>query len=956
MAEEKILGFRIEIRGTQKQTSDMAKLTAETNRMKETVKLLNKIEKTNGTLTAKQAKQRQLLTTQIKANNSAYNQLNKKILQNSGVTKKNTSFTQRMGKSIVAAGAAMVGVTAIIGIATRVIGDAVRIVIEYEKANSKLRAVLRATDEDMESLTDQSKELGSTTAFTASEVTELQTEFAKLGFPTGEILKMTEATLDGAAALGSGLGEQAALTGALLKQYELDASKAGRVNDVLAESAASSALDFGKLSTALPIVGATANAAGVSLERTTALLGTLSDRGIDASTSGTALRNVFLQLSKQGLSFEEAMAKINVSTDKSKTAMELFGTRGATTGLILSQTAGSVEELEQKLIDAEGAAKEMADTMLDNVAGDVTKAKSAWEGFILSIEDGSGAISKSFRSIIQEGTGFLGILTDLNNGAISFEDGFKIALNTVMKGFSLLLKPLELVAEGIDAIAGTDIASAFDVPQLDLSITAIRGLDEAVKGLSLSQLEAKKVELAQLYIDAGLSAEEATKKIFDLIQAQKQLTKEVEADTSLEDKLNAEIVAGLEADKAAEKLQKKREADAKRASDKEIKRIQKLEEDKEKARAKGEADANAFLLEERRKFGKSERELAVMALEDQFQDKISKITGNSEAEKKLKIDLVAQEKLALDEQQLEFDIIDAEKKIEARQLELENQLILNQEDLEARRLVLEQQRVLELSQENLTESQRAVINKKFDDQITEEKRNAEQQRFDAQLHFAQASISILSSLSSLAQEGSAIAKSLALTEIAAKTGVGFIQALDIAQKAAAGTGPGAAFAFPIFYASQIASVLSAAAQAKSALSKDSKKDGGLVLGASHDQGGIQMYHKSGQHLGEMEGNEYIVSAKRTSEIGVDNLDAMNFGGSSPNLNGYFQDGGSVPSAQSSSAVSASVTNQANLEVFSELIAVQMQDAISRIEVTNNAVETANVANQVTNTETSLNFG
>lgn len=67
------------------------------------------------------------------------------------------------------------------------------------------------------------------------------------------------------------------------------------------------------------------------------------------------------------------------------------------------------------------------------------------------------------------------------------------------------------------------------------------------------------------------------------------------------------------------------------------------------------------------------------------------------------------------------------------------------------------------------------------------------------------------------EEGSAGSKSLALAEIAAGTATGFIQALDIAQKGAAGTGPAAAFAFPIFYASQIASVLGAAAQAKNVL-------------------------------------------------------------------------------------------------------------------------------------------
>ena len=67
------------------------------------------------------------------------------------------------------------------------------------------------------------------------------------------------------------------------------------------------------------------------------------------------------------------------------------------------------------------------------------------------------------------------------------------------------------------------------------------------------------------------------------------------------------------------------------------------------------------------------------------------------------------------------------------------------------------------------------------------------------------------------------------THIIIKTGVGFAQGLDIAQKTAAGaTGPAAAFTFPIFYAQQIASVLSTVNQAKQILSK--VKGGGVSTG------------------------------------------------------------------------------------------------------------------------------
>ena len=78
----------------------------------------------------------------------------------------------------------------------------------------------------------------------------------------------------------------------------------------------------------------------------------------------------------------------------------------------------------------------------------------------------------------------------------------------------------------------------------------------------------------------------------------------------------------------------------------------------------------------------------------------------------------------------------------------------------------------------------------------------------------------------LFKEGTKEAKTAALAEIAINTGLGFIQGLDIAQKSAKATGPAAAVAFPIFYATQVAAVLAAAAQAKTILGAGGGGGGG----------------------------------------------------------------------------------------------------------------------------------
>ena len=106
---------------------------------------------------------------------------------------------------------------------------------------------------------------------------------------------------------------------------------------------------------------------------------------------------------------------------------------------------------------------------------------------------------------------------------------------------------------------------------------------------------------------------------------------------------------------------------------------------------------------------------------------------------------------------------------------------------------------------------------------------------DAKDKMVQATRDAITALGGLFKEGSDAAKAAALVDIAIGTGVGFINALDIAQKGAKATGPAAPFAFPIFYASQIAAVLGAANKARAILK--SGKGGGSASAPSQMGGG-----------------------------------------------------------------------------------------------------------------------
>jgi len=285
--------------------------------------------------------------------------------------KKMQSIGRSMSMSLTAP------IVALGGIATKTFAD-------FEQSMAKVKAVSGAVGEEFNQLNDLAKQLGISTRFSATQVSDLMLNYSKLGFSAGEIQKITKATLNLALATGEDLATSAQVAGATLRGFGLDASQMTMVTDVMAKSFSSSALDLNKFQVAMSTVAPVARNAGVTLQETTSMLGVLANNGVEASTSGTALRNIFLELAKQGMSFDDAMAQINNSTNANSTALELFGKRGAAVASILAKNQSEVAGLNTELIDSAGAASEMADIMDDTLEGAMFKLKSATEGLGIS--------------------------------------------------------------------------------------------------------------------------------------------------------------------------------------------------------------------------------------------------------------------------------------------------------------------------------------------------------------------------------------------------------------------------------------------------------------------------------------------------------------------------------------------------------------------------------------------
>ena len=158
----------------------------------------------------------------------------------------------------------------------------------------------------------------------------------------------------------------------------------GRVTDVMAKSFSTSALDIEKFKESMKLVAPIADAAGVSLEEATAMLGALANAGISGSMAGTSLRRILNEVALTGKPVTEALTEMAEKGITLADAQDEVGKNAQTALLVLSNQMGTVNELTETYKNADGTAKEMADTQDNTLGGAIARLTSAWEAFILS--------------------------------------------------------------------------------------------------------------------------------------------------------------------------------------------------------------------------------------------------------------------------------------------------------------------------------------------------------------------------------------------------------------------------------------------------------------------------------------------------------------------------------------------------------------------------------------------
>lgn len=492
-------------------------------------------------------------------------------------------FAKRFGPAAIAV-ALLTGALMALGRAIDFVNEKTS---EFEKTMSSVKAILKPTSSEFSALSEEAKRLGETTAFSASQAGQAFVEMGKLGFTAGEIIASTSDVLNLAALSGASLAESSEVVVKTLNQFNLTAESAGALTDIMAKSFTTTALDMDKFRESMKFVGTSARLAGLSIEQTTAILGVMADNGLEASTAGTSLNQMLIQMVKPGSKASKIFDKLGIGSESVMVKMKALAASGMDVGEIfalLDVRAGRAANVIFENIDAldgmstgfknaRGEGKKMADTMLDNVAGATTILKSAQEGLGIALGEAfssekrkrielytrminfATSFVKEHRDVIEStAMVFSGVFRGSLEAVILVFKSFDVVLSTIKAGFfgmvTVALKSLMKLLQG-----ASKVKEFFGGDPLNLDL-----LTFSVEEFKKSTLEASE-HANQIFAKKPEGEDRFAKAVKDMkmLRAEQEAVRKSEQeaqDAQFSQGLAAQKAAAREAEKEQDKLAK----------------------------------------------------------------------------------------------------------------------------------------------------------------------------------------------------------------------------------------------------------------------------------------------------------------------------------------------------------------------------------------------------------------
>lgn len=321
---------------------------------------------------------------------------------------------------------------------------------EFQEQMSTVQAISGATGDDLQLLSEKAKQMGATTKFTAKEAGEAMEYMAMAGWKTKDMMGGIEGVMNLAAASGEELAAVSDIVTDAMTAFGMAAdgttngvSNATHFADVLAQASSNANTNVGMMGETFKYVAPVAGSLGYSLEDTATMIGVMANSGIKASNAGTALRSIMTRLSTDAGASSKSLGALGILTEKlgvqfydsegkTRDLAKVIGeTREAWKGLtqeeqnnyakkiagqsgisgflaLMNAEQADFDKLAASINNADGAAKAMADTKLDNLNGQITLMQSAWDA--LQVELGE-MLLPVLTDLIKKATEVLGVVT-----------------------------------------------------------------------------------------------------------------------------------------------------------------------------------------------------------------------------------------------------------------------------------------------------------------------------------------------------------------------------------------------------------------------------------------------------------------------------------------------------------------------------------------------------------------
>ena len=397
-------------------------------------------------------------------------------------------------KTGAAAGLLAVGVAAV---------SSVKSAQKFERQISELRAVTRASSQDMATMRKAALDLGSSTGIGATKAAQALTELAKGGLSSEKAIGALKGTIAMAQAGGMDLATAGETVANALNLFKLRGEDATMVADSFANAANATTADIGFFSQGMAQGGAAAKAAGLDFQQTTVFLEAMAANGFKSgSDAGTSMKTALIQLANPTKRAQEAAAKLGVTffdsqgqirplpalardlgaafegmskREKLATATRLVGTDGMRALLALAdQGPAKLNAFAAANAETGSAARVAADKM-DNYEGATQRLSAAFES--LKIEAGTalmpaltsaantlatffnqlrtgegvgGAVAKVFGGLADGYQAFISLVTDSGNVWQNFSrifgEGFTNAALGVLGAIRAIISAISFAA------------------------------------------------------------------------------------------------------------------------------------------------------------------------------------------------------------------------------------------------------------------------------------------------------------------------------------------------------------------------------------------------------------------------------------------------------------------------------------------------------------------------------